>query len=168
MKKKTKSKSPIQIIAAIGLVIAILWTAKGFFEFGKAGYKEINSSKSNTKTEIKKAEIVNLNCRWLNGQTVIGGYPKAISAGMPGTHDISISLSPDDNSIIRFEGFAGFQADINIFNQNEIVWKYDDSKATWRYRLSRMSGSLSTEWIQKSNQNRIFQTYQCSKSEQKF
>mgnify|MGYP001488628092 CR=1 FL=1 len=46
MKKKSKSKSPIQIIAAIGLVIAILWTAKGFFQFGGAGYKEVKSKVS--------------------------------------------------------------------------------------------------------------------------
>ena len=53
MKKKSKSKSPIQIIAAIGLVIAILWTAKGFFQFGSAGYKEVKSKvskKSNNQT----------------------------------------------------------------------------------------------------------------------
>ena len=48
-KKGYRPKGPIQILAAIGLVIAILWTAKGLFQFGSAGYKEVTSSKSNYK-----------------------------------------------------------------------------------------------------------------------
>ena len=48
-KKEYRPKGPIQILAAIGLVIAILWTAKGLFQFGSAGYKEVTSSKSNYK-----------------------------------------------------------------------------------------------------------------------
>ena len=46
-KKKYRPKGPIQILAAIGLVIAILWTAKGLFQFGDAGYKEIKNKVSN-------------------------------------------------------------------------------------------------------------------------
>tara|TARA_B100000700_G_C14679073_1_gene684464 strand:+ start:131 stop:709 length:579 start_codon:yes stop_codon:yes gene_type:complete len=48
-KKGYRPKGPIQILAAIGLVIAILWTAKVLFQFGSAGYKEVTSSKSNYK-----------------------------------------------------------------------------------------------------------------------
>ena len=59
MKKKSKSKTPIQIIAAIGLVIAILWTAKGFFEFGKAGYKEV---KNKTSQNSSSGEYPILKC----------------------------------------------------------------------------------------------------------
>ena len=45
MKKKksiSKSMSPIQIIAAIGLVIAILWTLKFVFELSSSGVKEVS------------------------------------------------------------------------------------------------------------------------------
>ncbi len=52
-KKEYRPKGPIQILAAIGLVIAILWTAKGLFQFGSAGYKEIKSKSSISKTEYK-------------------------------------------------------------------------------------------------------------------
>jgi len=45
-----KSKGAIQILAAIGLVIAILWTAKGLFQAGSAGLKQF---KNQTKTEKK-------------------------------------------------------------------------------------------------------------------
>jgi len=41
-----KPKGAIQILAAIGLVIAILWTAKGFYQAGKAGYKQVKKSTS--------------------------------------------------------------------------------------------------------------------------
>ena len=41
-----KPKGAIQILAAIGLVIAILWTAKGLFQAGGAGYKEIKNKVS--------------------------------------------------------------------------------------------------------------------------
>ena len=43
-KKSYRPKGPIQILAAIGLVIAILWTIKFIFQLGGAGYKEISSS----------------------------------------------------------------------------------------------------------------------------
>ena len=165
-KKDYKPKGPIQILAAIGLVIAILWTAKGFFDFGKAGYKEINSSNSNIKTEI--AVVIDLNCRWLSGETFIDGTRLPFSSGMPGTHDIVISLMPSKNKLIKFEGFGGNQANIKSFNQNEIVWDYSLGSDTWDYRLSRMSGSLKTEFTQGSTGGRMFSSYQCSKSEQKF
>ena len=45
-KKGYRPKGPIQILAAIGLVIAILWTAKGLFQAGDAGYKEIKNKVS--------------------------------------------------------------------------------------------------------------------------
>ena len=45
-KKDYRPKGPIQILAAIGLVIAILWTAKGLFQAGGAGYKEIKNKVS--------------------------------------------------------------------------------------------------------------------------
>jgi aspartokinase len=45
-KKDYKPKGPIQILAAIGLVIAILWTAKGLFQAGTAGYKEVTNKVS--------------------------------------------------------------------------------------------------------------------------
>ena len=45
-KKGYRPKGPIQILAAIGLVIAILWTAKGLFQFSGAGYKEIKNKVS--------------------------------------------------------------------------------------------------------------------------
>mgnify|MGYP004115060773 CR=1 FL=1 len=44
--KDYKPKGPIQILAAIGLVVAILWTAKGLFQAGGAGYKEIKNKVS--------------------------------------------------------------------------------------------------------------------------
>ena len=50
-KESYRPKGPIQILAAIGLVIAILWTAKGLFQFGSAGYKEIKSKSSISKTD---------------------------------------------------------------------------------------------------------------------
>ena len=60
MKKKSKSKTPIQIIAAIGLVIAILWTAKGFFQFGSAGYKEVkNKISKSSGLPILKCTVKN-------------------------------------------------------------------------------------------------------------
>tara|TARA_B100000674_G_scaffold67841_1_gene46801 strand:+ start:109 stop:630 length:522 start_codon:yes stop_codon:yes gene_type:complete len=170
-KKGYRPKGPIQILAAIGLVIAILWTAKGLFEFGSAGYKEVTNSKSNTKTktETETDTVVNLNCRWLNGETYLSdGSKLPITSGMPGTHDIAISLMPSKRYIINFEGFGGHQADIKTFSQNEIVWEFDDPSATWDYRLSRMSGSLKTGFIQKSTGGRIFNSYQCSQSQQKF
>ena len=164
--KDYKPKGPIQILAAIGLVIAILWTAKGFFDFGKAGYKEIKSSKSNSETQ--KVIIVDLSCRWLSGETLIDGSRLAMSSGMPGTHDIAISLMPSENRIMKFEEFGGHQANIKVFNANEIYWEFDNSDATWDWRLSRMSGSLKTGFIRKSTGGRIFNSYQCSKAEQKF
>ena len=45
-KKDYRPKGPIQILAAIGFVIAILWTAKGLFQAGGAGYKEIKNKVS--------------------------------------------------------------------------------------------------------------------------
>ena len=45
-KKGYRPKGLIQILAAIGLVIAILWTAKGLFQVGGAGYKEIKNKVS--------------------------------------------------------------------------------------------------------------------------
>tara|TARA_B100001059_G_C17543899_1_gene431798 strand:+ start:96 stop:611 length:516 start_codon:yes stop_codon:yes gene_type:complete len=168
-KKGYKPKGPIQILAAIGLVIAILWTAKGLFEFGSAGYKEVTNSKSNTKKETETDTLVNLNCRWVNGETYLSdGSRLPITAGMPGTHDIGISLMPSKKYIISFEEFGGHQANIKIFSSNEIVWEFDDPAATWDYRLSRMSGSLKTGFIQKSTGGRIFNSYQCSQSQQKF
>lgn len=165
--KDYKPKGAIQILAAIGLLLAILWTAKGFFDFGKAGYKEIKSSKSNSETQ--KVVIVDLNCRWLSGESYLSdGTRMTNSSGMPGTHDIVISLMPSKNRIMKFEEFGGHQASIKIFNQSEIYWEFDSSEATWDYRLSRMSGSLKTGWYRKSNGGRIFNSYQCSKSEQKF
>ena len=72
MKKKSKSKSPIQIIAAIGLVIAILWTAKGFFEFGKAGYKEV---KNKTSQNSSSGEYPILKCTIIeSGERIVKVY----------------------------------------------------------------------------------------------
>ncbi len=49
-----RPKGPIQILAAIGLVIAILWTAKGLFQAGSAGYKQVKKSTSSiSKTDYK-------------------------------------------------------------------------------------------------------------------
>jgi hypothetical protein len=49
-----KPKGLIQILAAIGLVIAILWTAKGLFQAGSAGYKQVKKSTSSiSKTNYK-------------------------------------------------------------------------------------------------------------------
>ena len=45
-KKDYRPKGPIQILAAIGLVLAILWTAKGLFQAGGSGYKEIKKKVS--------------------------------------------------------------------------------------------------------------------------
>ena len=56
-KKDYKPKSPIQILAAIGLVIAILWTAKGFFQAGSAGYKEVKN-----KISKKNSNLPTLKC----------------------------------------------------------------------------------------------------------
>ena len=165
-KKDYRPKGPIQILAAIGLVIAILWTAKGFFDFGKAGYKEINSSKSNSKTET--AVIIDLNCRWRSGETIIDGTRTPFTSGMPGTHDIVISLMPSKNKLVTFEGFSGSRGNIKTFNQSEIVWDFSMGSDTWDYRLSRMSGSLKTDFTQGSTGGRMFSSYQCSKSEQKF
>ena len=47
-KKGYRPKGPIQIIASIVLVIAILWTAKGLFQAGGAGYKEIKNKVSSS------------------------------------------------------------------------------------------------------------------------
>ena len=165
-KKDYRPKGPVQILAAVGLVIAILWTAKGFFEFGKAGYKEINSSQPNTKTET--AVIIDLNCRWLSGETFIDGTRLPFTSGIPGTHDIVISLMPSKNKLIKFEVFSGNRANVKTFNQNEIVWDANMGSDTWAYRLSRLSGSLKTDFTQGSTGGRMFSSYQCSKSEQKF
>ena len=56
-KKGYRPKGPIQILAAIGLVIAILWTAKGLFQFGSAGYKEVTN-----KVSKKKSNLPTLKC----------------------------------------------------------------------------------------------------------
>mgnify|MGYP001253476127 FL=1 len=50
-----KPKGAIQILAAIGLVIAILWTAKGLFQAGSAGYKEVKNKieKSDKKKSVQ-------------------------------------------------------------------------------------------------------------------
>lgn len=48
-KENYKPKGTVQILAAIGLVIAILWTAKGLFQAGSAGYKEV-------KNKIEKSD----------------------------------------------------------------------------------------------------------------
>ena len=45
-KKRYTPKGPIQILAVIGLVIAILWTAKGLFQFGSAGFKDVTNKVS--------------------------------------------------------------------------------------------------------------------------
>ena len=53
-KESYRPKGPIQILAAIGLVIAILWTAKGLFQAGSAGYKQVKKSTSSiSKTDYK-------------------------------------------------------------------------------------------------------------------
>ena len=101
-------------------------------------------------------------------ETLIDGSRLAMSSGMPGTHDIAISLMPSENRIMKFEEFGGHQANIKVFNANEIYWEFDNSDATWDWRLSRMSGSLKTGFIRKSTGGRIFNSYQCSKAEQKF
>ena len=47
MKKKDhKPKTTIQILATIGLVIAILWTGKFLFQLGGAGYNEVKNKVS--------------------------------------------------------------------------------------------------------------------------
>ena len=45
-KKKTKSISGKQILAIIGLVIAILWTLKFVFKLSSSGVKEATRSRS--------------------------------------------------------------------------------------------------------------------------
>ena len=56
-KSKTENYKPkgvIQILAAIGLVVAILWTAKGLFQAGSAGYKQVKKSTSSiSKTDYR-------------------------------------------------------------------------------------------------------------------
>ena len=57
-KKKNRPKGLIQIIAAIGLVMAILWTAKGLFQFGSASYKEVNNKLSKKITNLPTLRCV--------------------------------------------------------------------------------------------------------------
>tara|TARA_B100001059_G_C17538399_1_gene429122 strand:+ start:161 stop:685 length:525 start_codon:yes stop_codon:yes gene_type:complete len=57
-KKNNKSKSPIKILATIGFVIAILWTAKGFFQFGSAGYKEVKNKISKTNSNLPTLKCI--------------------------------------------------------------------------------------------------------------
>lgn len=57
-KKNNKPKSPIKILATIGFVIAILWTAKGFFQFGSAGYKEVKNKISKTNSNLPTLKCV--------------------------------------------------------------------------------------------------------------
>ena len=54
-KENHKPKGTVQILAAIGLVIAILWTAKGLFQAGSAGYKEVKNKieKSDKKKSVQ-------------------------------------------------------------------------------------------------------------------
>lgn len=47
-KKNFRPKGPVQILASIGLVIAILWTAKGLFQAGTSGYKEVTKKVSSS------------------------------------------------------------------------------------------------------------------------
>ena len=55
-KKNFRPKGPVQILASIGLVIAILWTAKGLFQVGTSGYKEA------TKKVSSSSELPVLKC----------------------------------------------------------------------------------------------------------
>mgnify|MGYP004008060749 FL=1 len=55
-----KKKNLVQILAGIGLVIAILWTGKGLFQVGSIGYKEVKNkiSKSSGLSSEYKKEIL--------------------------------------------------------------------------------------------------------------
>ena len=59
-----KPKGPIQILATIGLVIAILWTAKGLFQAGSTGYKEVKNKieRSDKKKSTTKKTIHRFTC----------------------------------------------------------------------------------------------------------
>jgi hypothetical protein len=51
-KKGYRPKGLIQILAAIGLVIAILWIAKGMFHFGSAGLPTLKCVPSDNSDSI--------------------------------------------------------------------------------------------------------------------
>ena len=166
-KKGYRPKGPIQILAAIGLVIAILWTVKFIFQLGGAGYKEISSSKSNTNTSTKQEVI--LNCVFTNGKHIQSSSIVDIPKGFKGTHDIQIILDIQNRQIIKFETFLSFQADIKTFNDSNINWSYNHPKAIWTYSLSRLSGNLQVDFIEKAKSNEpMIMNYQCSQSSQKF
>ena len=79
MKKKksiSKSMSPIQIIAAIGLVIAILWTLKFVFELSSSGVKQITSSGSKQVTSSSSRKICYYPTTYFDGEIYTGEYAK--------------------------------------------------------------------------------------------
>ena len=151
-------------------MIAIFLILKGVFDVGKIGFNKISKTNNDSSklTKKKLTSIVNVSCRWIRANTVIDGHKTETSPGMPGTHDITITLEPELKKINKFEEFDGFLADIIIFNSDEVLWEFDNGKAIWKYRLSRMSGSLKASWYKRSNRGYIFTDYQCSEANQKF
>ena len=166
-KKNFRPKGPIQILASIGLVIAILWTAKGLFQFGSAGYKEVTNSKSNINASRKQE--VTLNCVFTSGKHIQSTGIVDMPKGMQGTQDIQIVLDVQNRKIIKFETFLGFEADIRSFNDSNIIWTKDHPKAAWNYNLSRLSGNLQVQFYEKRSRNEpLIYNYNCSQSQQRF
>jgi len=60
-KESYRPKGLVQILAAIGLVVAILWTAKGLFQFGSAGYKQVTNQNKKEKN-VTKILVNNFTC----------------------------------------------------------------------------------------------------------
>ncbi len=162
-----KKKTPVQILATIGLVIAIVWTIKFIFQLGSAGYKEINNSKS--KTNTSSVQEVTLNCVFTSGKHIQSTGIVDMPKGMQGTQDIQIILDVQNRKIIKFETFLGFEADISSFNDSNIIWTKDHPKAAWNYNLSRLSGNLQVQFYEKRRRNEpLIYNYNCSQSSKKF
>ena len=67
-----KKKTPVQILATIGLVIAILWTAKFIFQLGSAGYKDVKNATSGNSSS---GEFPILKCTIKeSGETIVKVY----------------------------------------------------------------------------------------------
>ena len=173
MKKlKFKSMSPIQILATIALVIAILWTLKFIFELTSAG---LNQIKSTNNEDNPPANEISLNCSFNNGHAIIKGDMINVPKGFKGTNDFSIVLDLTNKKIETFNEMSGFLYAKNTRWSDTIIywrWIMDDNSSTYTYtdyHLSRTSGELSVLFESKiSKYGSSAYTYNCDKVSQKF
>lgn len=153
-KSKTQSfkpKGPIQILATIGLVIAILWTAKGLFQAGSTGYKEVKNKieRSDKKKSTTKKTIHRFTCE---GEVISSFRGDTSSSGMfideyMITYDSNnkINLYLESNN---YYGRRGLIKDIKVSSTSITLidknWTLGEGRDQFKFELYQAKISLSS------------------------